>query len=57
MLLDEGRIAFLGSYLDFVASALPTVAHLLHPVPSGPVNTKYMLDPWARKLKPRSRFQ
>jgi phospholipid/cholesterol/gamma-HCH transport system ATP-binding protein len=53
MLLDEGRIAFSGSYAEFAASTLPAVAHLAHPEPSVHASVRYSPDPWTRKPKIR----
>lgn len=56
MLLDEGRIAFFGSYREFAASALPAATRLLHPEPSGHTPTTYSPDPWDKRRKPRELF-
>jgi ABC-type multidrug transport system ATPase subunit len=56
MLLDGGRIAFLGSYAEFAASALPAATRLLHPEPSGHTPAGYLPDPWDKRRKPRELF-
>ena len=53
MLLEEGRIAFFGSPLDFEQSALPAVQHMLHPVTDALHDDLEFDDPWAQNRRNR----
>jgi phospholipid/cholesterol/gamma-HCH transport system ATP-binding protein len=49
MVLDEGRIVFLGSYGEFSASSLPAIIRLRQPRPSATNADYHTPDPWSRK--------
>jgi phospholipid/cholesterol/gamma-HCH transport system ATP-binding protein len=46
LVLDEGKIAFIGSYGQFFDNTLPAITRLLHPQPSATNPTFHPLDPW-----------
>jgi phospholipid/cholesterol/gamma-HCH transport system ATP-binding protein len=52
MVLEDGRIAFFGSPVEFESSDLPVVTRLLHPPPSAGSTDAYIPDPWSRSKKP-----
>jgi phospholipid/cholesterol/gamma-HCH transport system ATP-binding protein len=51
LLLDHGRIAFLGSVDEFESSDLPSVTLMTRPEPGAPITTAYIRDPWSRKRR------
>lgn len=51
MVLDEGGIAFLGSYDEFCKSSLPSVLELRHPQSSQVESDYRARDPWSRNRK------
>ena len=51
LVLDEGQIAFLGSYEQFCASSAPAIIRLLRPQPSATNLDFHPLDPWSRERK------
>lgn len=51
MVLDEGRIAFLGSYDEFCASTLPAVLQLRQPQSSKSESDYHTQDPWGSNRK------
>src|SRR5262249_46270794 len=52
-LLEEGRIAFLGSPQDFAQSSLPAVKHMLHPMTEAIHGDLEVDDPWGQNDKTR----
>jgi phospholipid/cholesterol/gamma-HCH transport system ATP-binding protein len=53
LVLDEGKIAFLGGPAEFLSSALPAITELTHPQASARDPNFHTADPWSRKRKPR----
>ena len=51
LVLDEGQIAFLGSYDQFCESSLPAIIRLLRPQPSATNPDFHPLDPWSKESK------
>jgi phospholipid/cholesterol/gamma-HCH transport system ATP-binding protein len=51
LVLDEGVIAFLGSYDQFCQSSLPAIIRLLRPQPSATNPSFHPLDPWSKERK------
>ena len=51
LLLDHGKIAFLGSATEFQSSDLPAVMLMTRPEPGAPFTTSYVADPWSRKRR------
>jgi ABC-type multidrug transport system ATPase subunit len=51
LVLDEGQIAFLGSYAQFCESSLPAIICLLRPQPSATNPDFHPLDPWSKERK------
>jgi phospholipid/cholesterol/gamma-HCH transport system ATP-binding protein len=51
MVLDEGRIVFLGSHEEFCDSSLPAILRLTHPQPSTPLSDFHTPDPWNGKRR------
>jgi len=49
LLLDRGKIAFLGSVSEFQSSNLPAVTLMTRPEPGAPFGTSYVAYPWSRK--------
>ena len=49
LLLERGKIAFLGSVSEFQSSNLPAVTLMTRPEPGAPFGTSYVADPWSRK--------
>jgi phospholipid/cholesterol/gamma-HCH transport system ATP-binding protein len=52
-LLEEGRIAFLGSPQEFAQSSLPAVQHMLHPMTDVTRGELDVDDPWRQNQKTR----
>jgi phospholipid/cholesterol/gamma-HCH transport system ATP-binding protein len=54
LVLDEGRIDFLGSYDQFCESPLPAIIRLLRPQPSSIAANPdfHPLDPWSKEGRP-----
>ncbi len=50
-LLEEGRIAFLGSPQEFAQSSLPSVQHMLHPMTEATHGELNVDDPWRQNRK------
>jgi phospholipid/cholesterol/gamma-HCH transport system ATP-binding protein len=50
-LLEEGRIAFLGSPQEFAQSSLPAVQHMLHPMTKAIHGELDVDDPWRQNFK------
>ncbi len=50
-LLEEGRIAFLGSPQEFSQSSLPAVQHMLHPMTKAIHGELDVDDPWRQNYK------
>jgi phospholipid/cholesterol/gamma-HCH transport system ATP-binding protein len=48
MLLDKGRIAFLGTSAEFESSTLPVVTRMTHPESGLRRSTEIVADPWSR---------
>ena len=55
MLLEEGRIAFFGSPLEFEQSALPAVQHMLHPVTNALHDDVEFDNPWEQNRRTREK--
>ncbi|MFY9574906.1 MAG: ATP-binding cassette domain-containing protein [Blastocatellia bacterium] len=53
LLLERGKIAFLGSVPEFQSSNLPAVTRMTRPEPGAPLTTSHVADPWSRKRKKR----
>jgi phospholipid/cholesterol/gamma-HCH transport system ATP-binding protein len=51
MVLDEGRIAFLGSYDEFCASSVPSVVQMRQPRSSQTESDYHARDPWGTNRK------
>ena len=51
LVLDDGEIAFLGSYEQFCESSLPAIIRLLRPQPSSTNPDFHPLDPWSKERK------
>jgi ABC-type multidrug transport system ATPase subunit len=54
-LLEEGRIAFLGSPQEFAQSSLPAVQHMLHPMTEATHGRLEVDNPW-RQNRETKRF-
>lgn len=48
LVLEEGRLSYLGGYPEFAASALPAITELLHPHPSAVNPDFHPRDPWEK---------
>jgi phospholipid/cholesterol/gamma-HCH transport system ATP-binding protein len=53
-LLEEGRIAFIGSPHEFAQSTLPAVQHMLHPITNAIYHKIDVADPWQQNRKTRA---
>lgn len=51
LVLDEGKIVFLGSHEEFQHSRLPAIMRLTHPQPSATNSNFHTPDPWNKKRK------
>ncbi|MEK6302394.1 MAG: hypothetical protein AABO41_16915 [Acidobacteriota bacterium] len=51
MLLEEGRVAFLGTREEFQTSTSRVVQRLTHPEAGQPRTGDYIADPWSGKRK------
>ncbi|MFY9610700.1 MAG: ATP-binding cassette domain-containing protein [Blastocatellia bacterium] len=56
MLLEEGRIAFLGTPNEFQTSTLPAVLRMTHPDSGRPTTGESIADPWSKKRRPNDRL-
>jgi len=55
MVLDSGRIVFMGSVPEFENSSLPVVTRLTHAFDTQETPHLSMLDPWDKRRQPRER--
>jgi phospholipid/cholesterol/gamma-HCH transport system ATP-binding protein len=55
MVLEQGRVAFTGSFIDFETSSLPSVTHLTNPESSLPQSRACVQNPWMRRLPPEKK--
>ena len=51
LLLERGKVCFLGSVADFQSSSMPAVTRMTRPEPGAPYADSYVADPWNRKRK------
>jgi phospholipid/cholesterol/gamma-HCH transport system ATP-binding protein len=51
LVLDEGKVVFLGRHEEFFASSLPAILELTHPQPSATNPTFHTCDPWSSKRR------
>lgn len=56
MVLEKGRIAFEGSYVEFENSQLAAVKHLANPETGIRKTDSFISDPWGRKLPPEEKL-
>lgn len=56
MVLDEGKIVFLGSHEEFQHSSLPAILRLTHPQPSATNSNFHTPDPWSKKGRMASKL-
>jgi phospholipid/cholesterol/gamma-HCH transport system ATP-binding protein len=56
MVLEEGRVAFLGAPEEFHTSTLPAVLRLTHPESGQPKSDEFIPDPWNPKRKPKEKL-
>lgn len=56
MLLDEGRIGFIGSWAEFENSDLPAIKDLLALDHHEHISDPYFKDPWDKKRKPKEQL-
>ena len=54
ILLEDGRVAFLGTPGEFESSNLAAVTRMTHPAPGAPSTDTYIPDPWRSSKKPVS---
>jgi phospholipid/cholesterol/gamma-HCH transport system ATP-binding protein len=48
MVLEKGRVVFLGKPDEFKSSDLPEVMQMTHPLPNAPATDRYIPDPWGK---------
>lgn len=53
IVLEEGRIVFMGSPDEFTTSTAPEVQRLTHPESGGLKTDEYIADPWSPKRRPK----
>ncbi len=53
MVLEDGKLAFTGSYTEFANSPLPSVQHLTHPDTGQLTTDSYIQDPWSGQRRIR----
>jgi len=51
LVLEAGRIAFLGTPAEFESSEQPSVTRMTHPASSAPSTDTYIPDPWSKTRK------
>ena len=56
LVLDEGKIVFLGSHEEFLNSHLPVIIQLTHPQPSATNPNFHTPDPWNKKRTSASKL-
>jgi phospholipid/cholesterol/gamma-HCH transport system ATP-binding protein len=49
LLMDEGKVVWVGSPSDFEQSKEPLVAHMTHPSSAQQAPVEYVVDPWNRR--------
>ena len=55
MVLDQGRIAFMGSVSEFEDSSLDVVSRLTHAFDTTDAPHFTTIDPWDKRRRPRER--
>jgi phospholipid/cholesterol/gamma-HCH transport system ATP-binding protein len=56
MLLEEGRIAFMGTPDEFQTSTLPAVLRMTHPDSATRASDASLADPWSKTRRPKDRL-
>ena len=54
IVLEDGRVAFLGTPGEFESSSLAAVTRMTHPASGAPPTDTYIPDPWRSSKKPAS---
>jgi phospholipid/cholesterol/gamma-HCH transport system ATP-binding protein len=56
MVLEEGRIAFMGTPEEFQTSTSPAVLRLTHPESGRPTTDEFIADPWSTKRRSKDKL-
>jgi phospholipid/cholesterol/gamma-HCH transport system ATP-binding protein len=56
MLLEEGRIAFMGTPDEFQSSTIPAALRMTHPDAGRRTTNESVADPWSKKRRPKDKI-